>query len=413
MNDKFDWDAALRGDVSPDQQQTFQPPPPMGTPPYQPPTGTQQPQQPNYQNPMGYQQPQQPPYQQPYQAPYRQPNDFGRPVYNIPEIKHASTKAGMEKKTLRAIGTYCGLAVILFFAFQVGLSVILELFGLLKNYESDLTYQGAVDLFLTIVGLFLPFVICGKQMEKQSKSSHLYWDNRSTMNFGKPKGALNFFLALIAGLGICMVANLVTTLVSIVVSLFGYESASLDSTYPTDLLGIFITFLRISLIAGLTEEIALRGYTMGSLRIYGDKTAILFSSVVFGLMHGNLIQIPFAMVAGFALGYFTVKTRSMWTGIIIHAVNNFISVFFSYLMQEYSEDVANMAYNVIFYGLIAAGIVALILFVRRTGDIRLASDRSELSFKQKVFAFFVNPAMIIALIILMVETALYLEKVAA
>ncbi len=393
MNDKFDWDAALRGDVPPVQQQSFPPPPPMVNPPYQPPTGTQQPQQP------------------PYQQPYQQPTDFGRPVYNIPESKSAVTKAGAEKKTLRTIGTYCGLAVILFFVFQIGLSVILESLGLLNNYEHDLTYQGAVDLFLTIVGLFLPFVICGKQMEKQSKASHLYRDNRSIMNFSKPKGALNFFLALIAGLGICMVANLVTMIVSVVVKLFGYESISLDITYPTDLLGIFITFLRVSVIAGFTEEIALRGYTMGSIRIYGDKTAILLSSVVFGLMHGNLIQIPFAMVAGFALGYFTVKTRSMWTGIVIHAVNNFISVFFSYLMQEYSEDVANTAYNIIFYGLIGAGIVALILFVKRTGDIRLASDRSELTFREKAFAFFINPAMIIAIILLVVETALYLEKV--
>ena len=65
---------------------------------------------------------------------------------------------------------------------------------------------------------------------------------------------------------------------------------------------------------------------MGNLRKYGDKFALLASALVFAVMHGNLVQAPFALIAGFGLGYLSIKTGTIWTGIAIHAANNLISV---------------------------------------------------------------------------------------
>lgn len=70
----------------------------------------------------------------------------------------------------------------------------------------------------------------------------------------------------------------------------------------------------------------MRGVVMQPLRKYGDWFAILTSAFVFALMHGNLVQAPFAFIAGIGLGYAVIASGSLWTGILIHLLNNSISV---------------------------------------------------------------------------------------
>ena len=70
----------------------------------------------------------------------------------------------------------------------------------------------------------------------------------------------------------------------------------------------------------------MRGVVMQPLRKYGDWFAILTSAFVFALMHGNLVQAPFAFIAGIGLGYAVIASGSLWTGILVHLLNNSISV---------------------------------------------------------------------------------------
>ena len=42
------------------------------------------------------------------------------------------------------------------------------------------------------------------------------------------------------------------------------------------------------------------------MSIYGDKLAIIVSSIAFGLFHGNFYQIFYATLIGFILGYVLV-----------------------------------------------------------------------------------------------------------
>ena len=66
------------------------------------------------------------------------------------------------------------------------------------------------------------------------------------------------------------------------------------------------------------EEIVFRGAIMQSLRRFGDGFALLVSSVLFAVVHGNFVQAPYAFLMGLVIGYFVLRTGSLWAGIFIH-----------------------------------------------------------------------------------------------
>ena len=51
--------------------------------------------------------------------------------------------------------------------------------------------------------------------------------------------------------------------------------------------------------------------------------AIIVSSILFGLMHANVVQIVFAFFVGLVLAYITEEYSIKWA-ILIHIINNFV-----------------------------------------------------------------------------------------
>ena len=56
------------------------------------------------------------------------------------------------------------------------------------------------------------------------------------------------------------------------------------------------------------REMVYRGYILRTLLPHDKVFAIVVSSAMFALMHGNLLQIPFAFIVGLTCGYLAVKT---------------------------------------------------------------------------------------------------------
>lgn len=82
------------------------------------------------------------------------------------------------------------------------------------------------------------------------------------------------------------------------------------------------------LLAPLFEESIFRGYLCGVLRkSYGGLTAWIISAVVFGLVHAIPSVILTATLSGLVLGYYYLRTRSLWMVIALHALNNLTACF--------------------------------------------------------------------------------------
>ena len=85
--------------------------------------------------------------------------------------------------------------------------------------------------------------------------------------------------------------------------------------------------LSIALLAPILEELLFRGAIQGRLQEAGLHPwhAILISSFIFGVVHMNPAQIPFAFLLGAMFGWLYYRTRSLLPGIIGHVLNNSIA----------------------------------------------------------------------------------------
>ena len=83
-----------------------------------------------------------------------------------------------------------------------------------------------------------------------------------------------------------------------------------------------LTFMFLSLLVPLGEELLFRGVVMRGLLRYGAVVAVLGSSVVFALFHGLNMALPTALVVGIIAAEATRRSGSIWPAVIIHVVNN-------------------------------------------------------------------------------------------
>lgn len=390
------------------------PAPPQGQPPYYPPQGAPYysqtpPQYPPQGQPPYWQQQYRPPqggyYQQPpYQAggyppPYYPPQPMYRPVQPPLNL----VEKAREKKAIRRMGNFIGLAIIAFVLLQNILTLPIVLFGLTEQFYSDGLFYYSFYVFLSVLGVALPFVLLGRFIKKEQPHT-LY-------PFARPKDTLTAVLSLPIGMGVCMAANIVTNLIIKFFELFHiYLKQSDTPSAGSGLLGSSIFFIAIAVIPALCEEIGLRGVVLQSLKKYGGLFALVVSSVVFGLMHGNMVQIPFAMMVGGIIAYFVLKTNSLWPGIFIHFFNNGTSAILELVGNKVSNDKTMLIINAaVIWGWILIGVIAGgILIWRRKSMVRMPLEKgnagTHLKNSEKFGAFFGNPGMIVAIVIMVCLT---------
>lgn len=82
-------------------------------------------------------------------------------------------------------------------------------------------------------------------------------------------------------------------------------------------------FLYVGIFAPVVEELMFRGAIFDTLQPFGKRFAMVSSALLFGLFHGNLIQIPFAFLVGLILSYVRVNYGLLWC-IVLHFINNCI-----------------------------------------------------------------------------------------
>ena len=88
----------------------------------------------------------------------------------------------------------------------------------------------------------------------------------------------------------------------------------------------FWTILSLVLFAPVFEELICRGLVLGSLRArYGVTIAWVVSSLFFGVLHGQPVQVINGFVVGLVLGYVYIATDSLWATMILHALNNAVA----------------------------------------------------------------------------------------
>ena len=121
--------------------------------------------------------------------------------------------------------------------------------------------------------------------------------------------------------------------------MFGNLSSLLPDTNVTDLVlkgqPFWVLLLGTGILVPITEEIVFRYGLCGTLARNNKKIALIISAVVFGVMHGNLIQGTYATVLGLIMGAIYMKYNNLIYSILIHIAINSSSVIVSQIGKEW------------------------------------------------------------------------------
>lgn len=299
-----------------------------------------------------------------------------------------------EKLAVRRAGNTIGLPLCLYFVgsliLQIILTLVLTAISGLYNTQlllSDSNVLFVINAVMSLVLFTAPFV-CVASASKYRPSELLVFNK-----VNKTRAAAVIML----GLGVCILSNIGTALLSnIINTVFNVQVSDNMPEFNSGWHSFLLMTLCIGIIPALVEEFAFRGIVLGVLRKHvSDGVAIVVSATFFGLVHGNFQQIPFAFGVGLVLGYATVYTGSMFPAIIIHAINNTMSVILSYTTATMSPMVMAAVFYLYYAVMLLFGLCGFILLTKtEIAPFRLSAERSE-NTKRNLKWICTTPTMII------------------
>lgn len=124
----------------------------------------------------------------------------------------------------------------------------------------------------------------------------------------------------------------------------------------------FFTILVSIVLAPIFEELLCRGIVLESFRAkYGVFVGWIVSSLFFGVIHGQITAMLNASILGLVLGYAYIRSNSIFSVIILHALNNGLAlVLMAFGFEESSfRDICPS--ETLYYALWAAAFLIVVI----------------------------------------------------
>lgn len=307
------------------------------------------------------------------------------------------------KKTALTIGGTLLIMSAVSFFLSVALGLVLSFLGISGiNVYSILNDPAVNKVFQILVSSFIftvPFIVIFKCAG---------FNISELVPVRRPKKSKILPLFLF-GVSFCAFANIAVSFLGNIFSSMGINYEVDFGENPQGLFGFLLSLIATAIVPPLVEEFACRGLILGSLRKFGNGFAIITSSILFGIMHGNFQQMPFAFLVGLVLAYITVKSNTLWIAIAVHAFNNFISVFFSYALNDVSTTMQNAYYTIFLTVCLLAGIVAVYLLKNDDKAYTFSTKKTKCTEAQKYKWFFGGVTIIIFIVVSFLEALTYFK----
>lgn len=305
-----------------------------------------------------------------------------------------------EKKEIRIISLTMGCAIIAYVLLQNFVGLLLLQFNLYDEYESNPVFNYSFYvLFVSFLSVLVPFGV----MALINKKRYAYPAIPKThIKASRTVAWIGF------GMGCCIAANyVVAVIITVVNALTGFELSQSEMTQPNSVFSCILLAMCLSIMPGICEELAMRCFSLQLLRKYGKGFAVFAVSIVFGLLHGNVVQFIFAFLVGLVLGFITVKTDSIVPAIFTHAFNNGMSVVQYIVKYALGEDMAEKSTVslYVFWFVFAICSIVYLIVKKEFKTVSKDSTKSVLTTGEK-FTAFLFPWMIVPFGILIYLTVI-------
>lgn len=130
-----------------------------------------------------------------------------------------------------------------------------------------------------------------------------------------------------------------TTVINAISMLF-VDNAVLEISGDVLNMPFFLTFLLMAVYGPICEEVVFRGVLyQGYKRTSTVAKAMVFSALLFGIIHMNFNQAPYALVIGVLLVLLVEATGSIYASVIYHVIFNAQTVCMLYLTKILQPDI--------------------------------------------------------------------------
>jgi len=126
--------------------------------------------------------------------------------------------------------------------------------------------------------------------------------------------------------------------------------------FDNSIIGKILFFIEIAILPAILEEVLFRKVMLSGARKHGTKFAIIYTAIMFGMIHMNIPQAVNAMLMGIIFAYIVVKTGTILPVMILHFINNGLSALI--MMNENNITVTNIINNV-YIGFVILGAIVL------------------------------------------------------
>lgn len=245
----------------------------------------------------------------------------------------------IEEKSIKNIGFVVGMGIVIYISLQVIFSLIcgMVLPVIFENLltETEITLILQMVLQVLSLGIATRFVL--NYTDKPISKRKLKASEKTRIIF--------FALVLIFGLQF---------LLGILYPKIGLDYSSVDIfdiSYESRILTKIIVVISIAVIPGIFEELFFRKALIDLTSKYNKKFALIFSAVLFGLVHMNLSQGLFAFAIGIVLGAIYIYTNDIKLTMLIHFINNGFGVLEMILYQNFASFLILILLACLIYGI--------------------------------------------------------------
>lgn len=276
----------------------------------------------------------------------------------LTQNKNTVAKAGYRAAALVAFICVCGVSILRLIVYAL--------------INAGVSYDVAVTIFDVCgqigVNLILVFVIFKTMLNMSTKQTLKFSFVRKTRWF-------NYCFAILLGIVVFVATIGVATFWNVFIKLLGYNTGS-SSTTTVEAFSVGYFILQIVLCAvlpAICEEFAVRGGLSAVMQnSFSLKKYLFFMAIAFGLFHQSITQFFYTAAFGILFAYLVYVTRSIWPGVIVHFLNNFLGTYIDFagdynwfLGDFYTMLNSIIVSNYLGFILLIAGLIVTIIIVTK------------------------------------------------
>ncbi|NLK87616.1 MAG: CPBP family intramembrane metalloprotease [Clostridiaceae bacterium] len=249
--------------------------------------------------------------------------------------------------------------------------------------KNKLTLTGANKLFFAFAGVFLVYQLVMGAVLGTAVYDHMYTivlinefaiaafvivyclvkriDFKETFRLNK-LGLVPALLIIVTAVPALFAATMFNNIIVYFLQFIGdipSQGLPVPNTPAELLVGIAI----IGIAPGVCEELMHRGFLLKAYERRGSYKAVVIVSILFGIFHFDITNLLGPIFLGLIIGYYVVRTDSIFAGILAHFLNNALAEVLQYINRGNvrPENITLTAVELM--GVITIGIPSLLFTV--------------------------------------------------